>query len=167
MADVMSHGGDGACDPLHQPSRTFHSSCEFVSPSKRLGISRGINLEKAWQANEKRPLSMAFDNIEQTIKNNMKYFMRLIGNQSYFDLQNDWSPDKYHAFCAFVDFLAADRYRDYKFKAHNHLKEHGPSRPYGELSTKEWQNSIYKSYFYDDTEEVSKDENDGGDLGDL
>ncbi|KAL2481276.1 Uncharacterized protein Adt_34242 [Abeliophyllum distichum] len=122
-------------------------------------ISRVINLEKVWQANEKRPLLIAFDNIERTmqpIENNAKYFMHLVGNQvrfivpicypswteSYFDLQGDRSPDEYRAVCGVVDHLAADRYRDYKLKAYNHLKAHGPSRPYGEMSAEDWQKCI-------------------------
>ncbi|KAL2480517.1 hypothetical protein Adt_33483 [Abeliophyllum distichum] len=109
------------------------------------GVSRGINLEKVWQANEKRLLSIVFDNVEQTmqlIENNTKYFTHLIRNQSYFDLQGNRSPDEYWAVCAVVDHLAADHYRDYKFKAHNHLKEHRLSRPYGEMSAEEWQKCI-------------------------
>ncbi|KAL2480525.1 Uncharacterized protein Adt_33491 [Abeliophyllum distichum] len=117
-------------------------------PSKRRGISRDLNLEKAWQANGKMPLSIAFDNVEHTMQplvNNMKYFTRLVGNQvrftvppcypswtdvpeelrawlcsiikSYFDIQGNRSPDEY-------------------------LKQHGPSRPYDELSAKDWQKCI-------------------------
>ncbi|KAL2454971.1 hypothetical protein Adt_47528 [Abeliophyllum distichum] len=47
--------------------------------------------------------------------------------QSYFDFQGD-AIDQYWAVCAAVDRLAVDRYRDYKLKAHNHLKAHIPSR---------------------------------------
>ncbi|KAL2525437.1 Uncharacterized protein Adt_10491 [Abeliophyllum distichum] len=100
------------------------------------------------------PLPIAFDNVEctmQPIGNNAKYFMRLVGNQVRFTvlpcyplwtevqeeqrlrlhriIEGDRSPDEYRAVCATVDRLAADRYRDYKLKVHNHLKAHGPSRP--------------------------------------
>ncbi|KAL2466543.1 Uncharacterized protein Adt_42394 [Abeliophyllum distichum] len=106
----------------------------------------------------------------QSIRNNAKYFTHLVGNQvkftvppcyplwtevteeqpawlrsiidSYFDLQDDRSSDEYQIVCAAVDCLAVDRYRDYKLKAHNHLKAHGPNRPYDKLSTKDWQKCI-------------------------
>ncbi|KAL2487077.1 putative transposase [Abeliophyllum distichum] len=102
MADVMSHGGDSAGDPPQQPSHRLDSACK------------------------KMPLPIAFDNVEriiQSIENNTKYFTRLVGNQSYFNLQGDRLPDEYRAVCAAVDYLAADRYHNYKLKAHNHLKE--------------------------------------------
>ncbi|KAL2526657.1 hypothetical protein Adt_11711 [Abeliophyllum distichum] len=51
-------------------------------------------------------------------------------------------PDEYRAVCATVDCLAADHYRDYKLKVHNHLKAHGPSRPYGDMSVEDWQKCI-------------------------
>ncbi|KAL2505159.1 hypothetical protein Adt_20780 [Abeliophyllum distichum] len=62
--------------------------------------------------------------------------------ESYFDLQGDQSFDNYWAVCAAIDRLAADRYRDYKLKAHNNLKEHKPSRSYDVLSAEEWQKCI-------------------------
>ncbi|KAL2471163.1 hypothetical protein Adt_39299 [Abeliophyllum distichum] len=62
--------------------------------------------------------------------------------RSYFDLQDDPSSDEYRAICATVDRLAADPYRDYKLKAHNHLIAHGLSRPYIEMSAKDWQKCI-------------------------
>ncbi|KAL2505299.1 hypothetical protein Adt_20920 [Abeliophyllum distichum] len=62
--------------------------------------------------------------------------------QSYFDLQGERSTDEYRTVYAVADCLAANCYRNYKLKAHNHLKEHGLSRPYGELSAKEWQKCI-------------------------
>ncbi|KAL2526633.1 hypothetical protein Adt_11687 [Abeliophyllum distichum] len=105
MADVMSHGGNGAEDPSQQPPHRLDSTYESALPSKRRGIFRGINLEKIWQANEKRPLPTI-----QSIENNVKYFTRLVGNQNYFDLQSDRLPDEYWAVCAAVDHLAADRY---------------------------------------------------------
>ncbi|KAL2475010.1 Uncharacterized protein Adt_35746 [Abeliophyllum distichum] len=80
MADVMSYGGDGAGDPLQQSPHRLESYCES-------GISQGINLEKVWQANGKRLLPTAFDNVEhkiQLIENNVKYFMCLVGNQVRF-----------------------------------------------------------------------------------
>ncbi|KAL2526274.1 hypothetical protein Adt_11328 [Abeliophyllum distichum] len=52
---------------------------------------------------------------------------------------DDQSPDEYRAVYTAVDRLVADRYRDYKIKAHNHLKAHGPSRPYGEMYAKDWE----------------------------
>ncbi|KAL2525484.1 Uncharacterized protein Adt_10538 [Abeliophyllum distichum] len=129
------------------------------APPKLQSISRVINLEKVWQANGKMSLPIAFDNVERTmqhIENNAKYFTRLVGNQvrftvppcyplwteSYFDLQGDRSPDEYRAVCAAVDRLATNCYRDYKLKAHNHLKAHGPSRPYGEMSAEDLQKCI-------------------------
>ncbi|KAL2505582.1 hypothetical protein Adt_21203 [Abeliophyllum distichum] len=62
----MSHGDDGAGDPPHQPPRRFDSSYKFTPPSKRYGISRGINLEKVWQANEKKhfPSCSTMSNIQ-------------------------------------------------------------------------------------------------------
>ncbi|KAL2485671.1 Uncharacterized protein Adt_30427 [Abeliophyllum distichum] len=115
------------------------------------GVSlEALNLEKVWQVNRKKPLPIAFDNVEHTmqpIENNAKYFTRLIGNQVKFTMPPcypSWTevpeeqlarlqllrlPDKYQAVCAAVDRLVADRYRDYKLKVHNYLKEHGPSRP--------------------------------------
>ncbi|KAL2465182.1 Uncharacterized protein Adt_41033 [Abeliophyllum distichum] len=62
---------------------TGRADRDGASPSKRHDISRGINLEKVWQANGKMPLFIAFDNIEQTmqsIENNAKYFTRLVEN---------------------------------------------------------------------------------------
>ncbi|KAL2487048.1 hypothetical protein Adt_31804 [Abeliophyllum distichum] len=84
------------------------------------------------------------ERIIQSIENNAKYFTRLVGNQvrftvspcypswtevleeqrallrciieSYFDLQGDRLPDQYRAVCATVDYLAANRYRNYKLK---------------------------------------------------
>ncbi|KAL2470898.1 hypothetical protein Adt_39034 [Abeliophyllum distichum] len=119
------------------------------------------------------PLPIAFNNVEctiQPIRNNAKYFTRLVGNQvrftvflcypswtevpeehrarlrsiieSYFDLQGDRSPDEYWAICAATDHLATNRYHSYKLKEHNHLKGHGPSRPYGEMSAEDWQKFI-------------------------
>ncbi|KAL2454993.1 Uncharacterized protein Adt_47509 [Abeliophyllum distichum] len=135
MADVMSHECDGAWDLPQQPPHRLASAYESAPPPKRWGISRCINLEKVWQANRKRPLTM------QLIRNNAKYFTRLVRNQmrfnmppcypswteSYFDLQADRSPDQYRAVYAVVDRLAANRYRDYKLKEQNHLKAHGSS----------------------------------------
>ncbi|KAL2480741.1 Uncharacterized protein Adt_33707 [Abeliophyllum distichum] len=165
----MYHGGDGAGYPPHQPFHWLDVSWESAPPSKRWSISRGINLEKVWQANEKKPLPIMFDNVEHTmqpIENNVKYFTRLVGNQvrftvlpcypswtevpedqqvlvtsiieSYFDLQDDQSLDEYREACTAVDRVATDRYRDYKLKAHNHLKPHKSSRPYSKLSVKDW-----------------------------
>ncbi|KAL2480128.1 Uncharacterized protein Adt_33094 [Abeliophyllum distichum] len=151
----MVHEGDGAGDPLPQVPYHLDSTCESAPQSKRQVISRGINPEKVWQANGKRLLPITFDNVKYTmqpIKINEQYFTCLIGNQvkfivppcyhswteSYFDLQSDWSPDEYQMVYAAVDRLVANFYGDYKFKAHNHLKEHGPSRPYGKLSTEQW-----------------------------
>ncbi|KAL2487217.1 Uncharacterized protein Adt_31973 [Abeliophyllum distichum] len=60
-----------------------------VSSSKQRDICRGINLENVWQMNEKRPLPVAFNNVEQTMQpviNNMKYFTRLVGNQVRFTI---------------------------------------------------------------------------------
>ncbi|KAL2505868.1 hypothetical protein Adt_21489 [Abeliophyllum distichum] len=92
----------------------------------------------------------------QSIENNAKYFTLLVGNhvrftvllyypswtESYFDLQGDWSPDEYLAVYAAINRLAANRYQDYKLNAYNHLKAHGPSRPYGEMSIEDWQKCI-------------------------
>ncbi|KAL2457012.1 Uncharacterized protein Adt_46514 [Abeliophyllum distichum] len=100
----------------------------------------------------------------QSIRNNAKYFMRLVRNQVRFIvppcypywtevlevqraqlhsiIEDDRSPNEYQTVCAAVDRLTADCYRDYKLKAHNHLKEHGPSRLYGKLSVEEWQKCI-------------------------
>ncbi|KAL2466727.1 Uncharacterized protein Adt_42578 [Abeliophyllum distichum] len=165
MADVMSHGGDGVGDPPQHPSHRLASACEsgnnFRSnspPPKRRGISRGINLEIVWQANGKMPLPIVSKH--NPIGSNAKYFTRLVGNQvrfimppcypswtevpeeHYFNLQGDRSPDEYCVVFAAVDRLAADCYRDYKLKAHNHLKAHGPSRPFGEMSAEDWQKCI-------------------------
>ncbi|KAL2542422.1 Uncharacterized protein Adt_03400 [Abeliophyllum distichum] len=157
-SEINEDDGDDDEDQL------YHDTLPF----KRRGISRDINLEKVWQVNGKRPLTIAFDNVEhkmQQIGNKVKYFTLLVGNQdrftvppcylswtevpeqqraqlrsiieSYFDLQGDRSPDEYRPVCADVDHLAADRYRDYKLKAHSHLKAYGPSRPYGELSAED------------------------------
>ncbi|KAL2471473.1 Uncharacterized protein Adt_04730 [Abeliophyllum distichum] len=150
----MLHGGGGARDPLQQPPHRLDSA---LLPPKRRGISRGINLEKVWQANGKMPM--------QPIENNAKYFTGLVENQvrftvppcypswtevpeeqrarlrsiieSYFDLHGNRSPDEYRAVCATVDRLATIRYRNYKLEEHNHLKAHGASRPYGEMSTED------------------------------
>ncbi|KAL2526038.1 Uncharacterized protein Adt_11092 [Abeliophyllum distichum] len=145
----MSHGGDGAGDPPQQPSHRIASVCECSnnirsnSPSpKRRGISRDINLEMVSQANGNMPLPIC---IVQPIKNNAKYFTRLVGNQVRFIVppcypswtEDNRSPNEYWAVCATVD-----RYRDYKLKAHNHLKAHGTSRPYGEMSVEDWQKCI-------------------------
>ncbi|KAL2486180.1 Uncharacterized protein Adt_30936 [Abeliophyllum distichum] len=87
MADVMSHRDAGARDPPQQPSHHLVSACKSAPPPKRRGNSRGINLEKVWQANGKMPLPIGFDIVEctmQPIKNNAKYFTRLVGNQVRF-----------------------------------------------------------------------------------
>ncbi|KAL2525428.1 Uncharacterized protein Adt_10482 [Abeliophyllum distichum] len=100
----------------------------------------------------------------QSIGNNAKYFTHLVGNQVRFTvppcypswtevpveqrarlrsiIEGDRSPHEYRAVCADVDCLAADRYRDYKLKAYNHLKAHEPSQPYGEMSVDDWQKCI-------------------------
>ncbi|KAL2474821.1 hypothetical protein Adt_35557 [Abeliophyllum distichum] len=62
--------------------------------------------------------------------------------KSYFDLQGDRSLDDYQVVRATIDRLATARYRDYKFRAHNHLKAYGPSRPYGNMSAEYWQKCI-------------------------
>ncbi|KAL2474611.1 hypothetical protein Adt_35347 [Abeliophyllum distichum] len=56
-------------------------------------------------------------------------------SQSYFDLQGDQSFDGYQEVSITVDRLAADDYRDYKLKAYNQLKAHGPSHPYNALTS--------------------------------
>ncbi|KAL2512867.1 hypothetical protein Adt_18467 [Abeliophyllum distichum] len=144
MADVMSHRGGGAGDPPHQPPRQLDSVCKSVPPSKR-GISRGLNLQKL-------------------IENNANYFTQLVENQVRFTvspcypswtevpekqwawlrsvIEGDRSPDEYWEVCAAVDRLVDDRYQDYKLRVYKHLKEHEPSRPYGELSTEDWQKCI-------------------------
>ncbi|KAL2453059.1 hypothetical protein Adt_45796 [Abeliophyllum distichum] len=68
-----------------------------------------------------------------------------IASSSYFDLQSDRSPDEYWTVYASVDRLVADHYRDYKLKAHNQLKAHGLSRPYGGMSAKDWQSALTSS----------------------
>ncbi|KAL2474907.1 Uncharacterized protein Adt_35643 [Abeliophyllum distichum] len=86
----------------------------------------------------------------QPIGNNLKYFTCLVGNEVRFTVppcypswtEGDWSSDEYRVVCAAVDHLVADRYRDYKLKAHNHLKLHGPSRSYDEIFAKDWQKCI-------------------------
>ncbi|KAL2542828.1 Uncharacterized protein Adt_03806 [Abeliophyllum distichum] len=102
----------------------------------------------------------------QPIENNAKYFTRLVGNQvrfivppyypswtevpeeqrarlrsiieSYFNLHGE-SVARLSTWAVIVavDRLAANRYRDYKLKVHNHLKAHGPSRLYGEMSAED------------------------------
>ncbi|KAL2527271.1 hypothetical protein Adt_12325 [Abeliophyllum distichum] len=62
--------------------------------------------------------------------------------ECYFNLQGDRSPNEYRMVCAAVDRLAANRYHDYKLKVYNHLKAHGPSRPYDKISTEDWQKCI-------------------------
>ncbi|KAL2486877.1 hypothetical protein Adt_31633 [Abeliophyllum distichum] len=162
MADIISHGGDGTGDPPHLLPYRLHSSYESVPLSKGRGISRGINLEKVWQANGKRPLSIT--HTMQSIENNAKYFTRLVGTKSgspyclttlhgqRFQRRSGHSYvassratlifDKYRAVYITVDHPVADHYHDYKLKTHNHLKEHRLSRPYGELSVEEWQKCI-------------------------
>ncbi|KAL2480235.1 Uncharacterized protein Adt_33201 [Abeliophyllum distichum] len=66
----------------------------------------------------------------------------IIFEKSYFDLHGDRSPDEYRTVYAAIDRLAADCYRDCKLKAHNHLKAHGPSRPYGEMYLEDWQKCV-------------------------
>ncbi|KAL2497392.1 hypothetical protein Adt_22942 [Abeliophyllum distichum] len=69
MADVMSHEGD------NHPRVSNGVSLEALT-SRRFGKENG-----------KRPLSIAFNNVEHTmqpIKNNAKYFTRLVGNQVRF-----------------------------------------------------------------------------------
>ncbi|KAL2471340.1 Uncharacterized protein Adt_39476 [Abeliophyllum distichum] len=83
MADVMSHGGDGAGDPPQQPSHRLASTCESAPSLKRRGIFRGINLEMVWQANGKVPLPIV-ERTMQPFRNNAKYFTRLVGNQVRF-----------------------------------------------------------------------------------
>ncbi|KAL2531514.1 hypothetical protein Adt_04865 [Abeliophyllum distichum] len=82
MANVMLYGGGGARDPLQQPPHRLDSAfhiCSFSAlPPKRRGISRGINLEKVWQANGKMPM--------QPIENNAKYFTGLVENQVRFTM---------------------------------------------------------------------------------
>ncbi|KAL2541610.1 Uncharacterized protein Adt_02588 [Abeliophyllum distichum] len=154
----MSHRDDDAGDPPQEPPHRLELFCE----SGR-GISQGINLENVWQANGKMPLPIAFDNVEcimQPIKNNVKYFMCLVGNQVRFTvppcypswtevpeeqrarLRSIIKSDEYRTVCAAVDRLAADCYQDYKLKAHNHLKAHGPSCPYDKMSSEDWQKCI-------------------------
>ncbi|KAL2481030.1 hypothetical protein Adt_33996 [Abeliophyllum distichum] len=111
----MSHRGDGACDLPHQPPRRLDfvlRDCRVHRVSLLPFLDRGSIPEEQWAQ-----------------------LCSII--ESYFDLEGDCSPDKYKAVCAVVNFLVADRYRDYKLKAHNHLKENGSSHPYGELSVEE------------------------------
>ncbi|KAL2541606.1 Uncharacterized protein Adt_02584 [Abeliophyllum distichum] len=154
----MSHRDDDAGDPPQEPPHRLELFCE-----SGWGISQGINLENVWQANGKMPLPIAFDNVEcimQPIKNNVKYFMCLVGNQVRFTvppcypswtevpeeqrarLRSIIKSDEYRTVCAAVDRLAADCYQDYKLKAHNHLKAHGPSCPYDKMSSEDWQKCI-------------------------
>ncbi|KAL2470913.1 hypothetical protein Adt_39049 [Abeliophyllum distichum] len=92
-------------------------------------------------------------------ENNAKYFTHLVENQVRFTMppcypswkdvpdeqqtqlcsiiEDDRSPDEYRVVCATIDCLAAYRYLDYKLKVHNHLKEHGSSCPYDEMSVEE------------------------------
>ncbi|KAL2505979.1 hypothetical protein Adt_21600 [Abeliophyllum distichum] len=62
--------------------------------------------------------------------------------QSYFDFQGDQSPDEYRSVCTAINRMVADRYQDYKLKAHNHLKAHELSHLYGELSSENLQKRI-------------------------
>ncbi|KAL2512862.1 Uncharacterized protein Adt_18462 [Abeliophyllum distichum] len=165
MADVMSHGGGGAGDPPHQSPRQLDSVCESEPPSTR-GISRGLNLQKVWQANGKWPLSIAFDNVEhamQPIENNAKYFTRLVENQVRFTIspcypawtevpEKQWarlrsviegnrSPDEYWAVCAAVDRLVDDRYQDYpSVQGSNSFS--ATCYDMGDLETPQWPNII-------------------------
>ncbi|KAL2498485.1 hypothetical protein Adt_24035 [Abeliophyllum distichum] len=98
------------------------------------------------------PLPIAFVNVKctmQPIENNTKYFTQLVGNQVRFNVPPcylSWtevpeeqqarvqllrssgrSPDEYRTVYTSVDRLMANHYGDYKLKAHNHLKVHGPA----------------------------------------
>ena len=60
--------------------------CTFinVAPARK---KKGLNLQKAWEANWKRPLRIMFDTVEHTqhqIGENEKLFPRCVGNQVKF-----------------------------------------------------------------------------------
>ncbi|KAL2480379.1 Uncharacterized protein Adt_33345 [Abeliophyllum distichum] len=87
--------------PPLQPGCHYHPA----SSSKLWGISLGVNLEQVWQAKGKRPLPIAFDNIEHTMQpiiNKVKYFTRLVGNKVKFTVPPcypSWTkiPEEQHA----------------------------------------------------------------------
>ncbi|KAL2518242.1 hypothetical protein Adt_14489 [Abeliophyllum distichum] len=164
MADVMSHGGDGAGDPSQQLSHRL--ALGLRSPRQGDGVSlEASTLRWFGRLTGRCHFLSLVECTMQPIRNTVKYFTCLVENQmrftvhpcypswtevseeqrarlrsiieSYFDLQGDRSPDEYREVCAAVDRLVTNRYRDYKLKAHNHLKAHGPSRPYGEMSAED------------------------------
>ncbi|KAL2461910.1 hypothetical protein Adt_45330 [Abeliophyllum distichum] len=90
MADVMSHGGDGARDRPHQPPT---GSIRLASPVHSI---------------------LCYPSYTEVLEEHRARLCSII--ESHFDLQDDQSPDEYWAVRAVVDRLAADRYRDYKLK---------------------------------------------------
>ncbi|KAL2534105.1 hypothetical protein Adt_07456 [Abeliophyllum distichum] len=103
MAGVMSHEGDGAGNLPQQPLHRLASTCEsvrFIVPP-------------------------CYPSWTEVLEEQRARLRNII--ESYFDLHGDHSPDEYRMVCAAVDRLAADRYRDYKIKAHNHLKRIDPA----------------------------------------
>ncbi|KAL2461396.1 Uncharacterized protein Adt_44816 [Abeliophyllum distichum] len=84
----------------------------------------------------------------QQIENNAKYFTDLVKNQVRFTVPFcylSWIEvleEQRSQLHIIIEIAWSQRYRNYKLKAHNHLKEHEPSHPYGELSIEKWQKYI-------------------------
>ncbi|KAL2479299.1 hypothetical protein Adt_32265 [Abeliophyllum distichum] len=93
---------------ISRPNGSMPISSLRPHQSDRVFIE-ALTLRRFGKSNGKMPLPITFDNVECTmkpIKNNVKYFTRLVGNQSYFDLQGDRSLDEYQVVCTAVDRLA-------------------------------------------------------------
>ncbi|KAL2518768.1 Uncharacterized protein Adt_15015 [Abeliophyllum distichum] len=121
-----------------------------------MSIYQGINLEKVWQANGKRPLSIVFDNVEHTmqpIKNNAKYFTCFVRNQVRFTV-----PPCYPSL---TEVPEEQRERLIKNKANRskakYLSVQG-SKSFYALRY----DQILTGVVLDDPEEVGENENDGG-----
>ncbi|KAL2527137.1 hypothetical protein Adt_12191 [Abeliophyllum distichum] len=115
MADVISHRSDRS-----------------APPPKRRDISRGINLEKVWQANGKMPLPIAFDNVEHTmlpIGNNAKYFTHLVENQVRFTVTpcySSWTEvleEKRARLCSIIEVASSGTSLDERAIANKVLGE--------------------------------------------
>ncbi|KAL2471212.1 hypothetical protein Adt_39348 [Abeliophyllum distichum] len=86
MADVMSYRGDGAGDPPHQPPHRLNLACESVLPPRQSdGVSfNALTLRRFDRLTERGHFLSIVERTMQLIKNNAKYFTRLVENQVRF-----------------------------------------------------------------------------------
>ncbi|KAL5553357.1 hypothetical protein UlMin_040758 [Ulmus minor] len=172
MVDVMSHGGDAGSDPPHPGSSHVPSQCESSQPrrrgdSKGLRLQQLFNangrrpLRIHWDRVEGtlQPIGEFHELVTRFVSSHIKHNVGphhetwesvdahlkeqlLNAVERYFDLRYNHTEEQYHYVRLGIDRMAQDRYRDYKYKVHQHFKLKGADEPYKQMSEEVWKKCV-------------------------